>query len=71
MHNERWLPRYLAFAYALLTTYACLHPFSGWRDTGVSPFAFFIAPWPRYFTARAAPIAANESNRWFRAMMPT
>ncbi|MDB5813248.1 MAG: hypothetical protein JWN23_365 [Rhodocyclales bacterium] len=50
MHHERRLPRYLALAYALLTAYACLYPFSGWRDAGVSPFAFLTAPWPRYFT---------------------
>lgn len=47
MHDSR-LPRYLAFAYALLTAYACLHPFAGWRDPGVSSFAFLTAPWPRY-----------------------
>jgi VanZ family protein len=50
MHHERRLPRYLAFSYALLTTYACLYPFAGWRDPGISPFAFLTAPWPRYFT---------------------
>ncbi|MDB5799521.1 MAG: hypothetical protein JWL63_460 [Rhodocyclales bacterium] len=50
MYHERRLPRYLALAYALLTAYACLHPFAGWRDTGVGPFAFLTAPWPRYFT---------------------
>jgi VanZ family protein len=44
------LPRYLAFAYALLTAYACLHPFSGWRDTGLPPLGFLTAPWPRYST---------------------
>jgi len=50
MQHDRRLPRYLALAYALLTAYACLHPFSGWRDTGIGPFAFLIAPWPRYIT---------------------
>lgn len=44
------LPRYLAVAYALLTAYACLYPFSDWRDPGVSPFAFLTAPIPRYNT---------------------
>ena len=44
------LPRYLALAYAILIVYASLHPFSGWRDTGVSPFAFLDAAWPRYWT---------------------
>ena len=37
-------------AYALLIVYASLHPFSGWRDTGVSPFLFLNAAWPRYWT---------------------
>jgi hypothetical protein len=50
MHHDRRLPRYLAFAYALLTAYACLYPMAGWRDPGISPFAFLTAPWPRYFT---------------------
>lgn len=44
------LPRYLAGAYALLVVYASLHPFSGWRDNGVSLFAYLLAAWPRYWT---------------------
>lgn len=44
------LPRYLALAYALLVIYASLHPFTGWRDVGVSPLAFVDAAWPRYWT---------------------
>jgi len=43
-------PLYLALAYALLIIYASLHPFYGWRDLGVSPFAFLDAAWPRYWT---------------------
>ena len=50
MYHERRLPIYLALAYALLTAYACLHPFAGWRDTGISPFAFLVGPWPQYVT---------------------
>jgi VanZ family protein len=51
MHRtSQQLPRYLALAYAILTAYACLHPFTGWRDTGVSPWTFITAPWPRYVT---------------------
>jgi len=42
------LARYLFAAYALLVVYASLHPFSGWRDQGVAPFAFLLAPLPRY-----------------------
>lgn len=45
------LPRYLALAYLGLIVYASLHPFSGWRDRGLSPFAFLDAGWPRYWTA--------------------
>ncbi|WP_232368437.1 VanZ family protein [Azospira inquinata] len=44
------LPRYLALAYGLLVIYASLHPFSGWRSTGASPFAYLNAAWPRYWT---------------------
>ena len=44
------LPRYLALAYAALIVYASLHPFSGWRETGLSPFAFLDADWPHYWT---------------------
>lgn len=42
--------RYLALAWCGLIVYASLHPFSGWRDNGVSPWAFFSAAWPRYWT---------------------
>jgi len=45
------LTRYLLFAYALLIIYASLHPFSGWRDQGVSKFAFLAGALPRYITA--------------------
>lgn len=44
------LPRYLAIAYFALIVYASLHPFSGWRASGVSPFVFLGAAWPRYWT---------------------
>lgn len=44
------LPRHLAFAYAALVVYASLHPFTGWRDLGLSPFAFLEGGWPRYWT---------------------
>ena len=47
-HHERRLPRYLACAYVLLTIYACLYPFSGWRDPGADLLSFLRAPWPRY-----------------------
>jgi len=33
----------------LLTIYASLYPFSGWRNLGVSPFAYLKAPWPQYW----------------------
>ena len=44
------LPLYLAAAYTLLVIYASLHPFTGWRDTGVEPTAFLLSSWPRYWT---------------------
>lgn len=36
--------------WTLLAIYGSLHPFVGWRDTGVSPLAFLSANWPRYYT---------------------
>ena len=44
------LARYLALAWCGLVVYGSLHPFSGWRDTGVSPIAFLDGGWPRYWT---------------------
>lgn len=41
----------LAWLYAALIVYASLYPFEGWRWPEVSPFAFLILPWPRYWTA--------------------
>ena len=45
------LSLHLALAYTALVVYASLHPFSDWRDTGLSPWEFLVAPWPRYVTA--------------------
>lgn len=45
-----------SFARACLLTYlffifyASCYPFSGWRDTGLSPFAYLYSPFPRYWT---------------------
>ncbi len=44
------LSRYLALAWCGLVVYGSLHPFAGWRDTGISPFAFLEGGWPRYWT---------------------
>ena len=44
------LARYLALAWCGLIVYGSLHPFSGWHDSGVSPFAFIEGEWPRYWT---------------------
>lgn len=45
MSDERSSPlaRYLFVAYVFLVAYASLHPFSGWRDQGLPPFAFLTA----------------------------
>jgi VanZ family protein len=45
------LARYLLLAYVLLIVYGSLYPFSGWRDQGVSPFAYLTGRLPRYITA--------------------
>ncbi|HEX6265644.1 MAG TPA: VanZ family protein [Burkholderiales bacterium] len=44
------MARILLAVYAVLTAYATLYPMEGWRDPGISPFAYLSAPWPRYFT---------------------
>jgi VanZ family protein len=44
------LARYLLAAYLLLVAYGSLYPLVGWRDQGLSPFAFLEGPLPRYFT---------------------
>jgi VanZ family protein len=44
------LARILFLVYVLLVAYASLYPLAGWRDVGVSPFAYLSAPWPRYVT---------------------
>jgi VanZ family protein len=44
------LARYLALAWCGLIVYGSLHPFSGWRDTGIHWAAFLEVAWPRYWT---------------------
>ena len=44
------LARILFAVFAALTVYASLYPMEGWRDAGVSPFAYLTAPWPRHIT---------------------
>jgi len=41
----------LAWLYAALIVYASLYPFVGWRVPGVSPLAFLVLPWSRWWTA--------------------
>jgi VanZ family protein len=48
MHKTSASP--LAVAYVALIVYASLYPFSGWRDQGLFPWDFLLAPWPRYWT---------------------
>ncbi|MEO6031670.1 MAG: VanZ family protein [Burkholderiaceae bacterium] len=40
----------LAGLYAALIVYASLYPFAGWRDPGISPWAFLALGWPRWWT---------------------
>jgi VanZ family protein len=44
------LARATCAIYALLLLYAGLAPWAGWRDVGVSAFAYLAAPLPRYIT---------------------
>jgi VanZ family protein len=48
--RESPLARILFGVFAALTVYASLYPMEGWRDPGVSPFAYLTAPWPRHIT---------------------
>lgn len=41
----------LALGYAVVVVYASLYPFTGWRDQGIVPWAFLLAPWPVHWTA--------------------
>jgi VanZ family protein len=40
----------LVWIYAILIVYASIYPFDGWRIQGIAPWAFLIAPLPRYWT---------------------
>jgi VanZ family protein len=40
----------LALVYAVLIVYASLYPFADWRDQGIAPWAYLVAPWPRWWT---------------------
>ncbi|MDR2852409.1 MAG: VanZ family protein [Burkholderiaceae bacterium] len=47
-HKTSALP--LTLVYAALIVYASLYPLSGWRDQGIVPWSFVMAPLPRYWT---------------------
>ena len=40
----------LALATICLIVYASLYPFSEWRNQGISPFRYLLAPLPKYWT---------------------
>src|SRR5690349_11119164 len=44
------IARAALLAYLLLIVYASWFPFTGWRSTGLSPFAFLTMVPPRYWT---------------------
>jgi len=44
------LARGALLAYTVLIAYASLAPWSGWRDLGLSPWAFLASPVPRHVT---------------------
>lgn len=43
------LTTYLAVAYTLLIAYACLHPMTGWRASGLPVADYLFAPFPKYY----------------------
>lgn len=48
MHKTTAWP--LALIYAALVVYASLYPFTDWRDQGLGPLSYLLAPLPRYWT---------------------
>jgi len=48
MHKTAAWP--LALIYGVLIVYASMYPFTQWSYTGVAPWAFLTAPFPRYWT---------------------
>lgn len=48
MHKSAAWP--LALLYAALVVYASLYPFVDWRDQGIAPWEFLLAPVARYWT---------------------
>jgi VanZ family protein len=48
MHKTAAWP--LSLMYVVLVVYASLYPFAEWRDQGIAPWAFLLAPLPRYWT---------------------
>lgn len=48
MHKTAAWP--LALMYVGLVVYASLYPFTHWRDPGLAPWAYLLAPFPRYWT---------------------
>uniref|UniRef100_UPI00286D3E9C VanZ family protein n=1 Tax=Polaromonas sp. TaxID=1869339 RepID=UPI00286D3E9C len=40
----------LALAAVCVMVYASLYPFADWRDQGISPLRFLVAPLPQYWT---------------------
>jgi VanZ family protein len=55
MHKTSAWP--LALTYAALVAYASLYSFTDWRDQGIAPWAYLLAPWPKYWTG--FDVAAN------------
>ena len=49
--TRRTLAWPLVWLFGALVVYASLYPFTGWRVQGGNPFAFVVAPLPRYWLA--------------------
>jgi VanZ family protein len=48
MHKSTAWP--LTWVFVGLIVYASLYPFGPWRDPGLAPWAYWLAPMPRYWT---------------------
>ena len=40
----------VTWMYVALVVYASLYPFANWRDQGIAPWSFLLAPLPRYWS---------------------
>ena len=68
MHKTTAWP--LALIYAALVVYASLYPFADWRDQGLPPLSFLMAPLPGPLGPRLSVAAADVRGEWLLFLRP-